>query len=477
MRAERKKTLMIVGGVVLLIVAAMIVAGLLFNINSYKSKIETAVSEATGLDVKINGGMGLSFFPFGISAKNVDVTSKGDEILSIESLKLGVKLIPLLKKQLEVTNCVFVKPALTIVKDADGKFNFEGMEKKSTKRQPGTAFSLNELKLSKGAIVYLNKKIGVKAELKEISLAVRNISLADTSENIIKNISFTGSFDCKEVLYNNLKIENVKAPVKVDKGVFSFKPLTMDAFGGKGEGDLTIDESAPDSVYGINVKVSKLDFEKVEEYFGTKKVIGGKGDFSAFLTVNEKGQRNLMSSLDGTFALQGDKLVTYTVDLDKVLSKYETSQQFDLFDVGAFFIVGPLGPVALRGYRYGDVYYHTQGGKGAITRFVSHWKIKNGEADAVDCALATHHNRVALKGKLNLVNERFDNVTVATLDEKGCARFKQSISGPFASPSVGAVSTAESLAGPIFDLYRKAKRIVEAGKCEVFYNGSVQQPH
>ena len=229
MRAERKKTLMIAGGVVLLILIAAIVAVLLFDINSYKSKIETAVSEATGLDVTINGGMGLSFFPFGISAKNVHVTNRGDEILSLESLKLGVKLMPLLKKQLEVTDCVLVKPALTIVKDAEGKFNFEDLEKKSTKRQPGTAFSLNDLKLSKGAIVYLNKKIGVKAELKEISLAVRDISLADTSENIIKNISFTGNFDCKEVLYNNLRIENFKAPIKADKGVFSLKPLTMDA--------------------------------------------------------------------------------------------------------------------------------------------------------------------------------------------------------------------------------------------------------
>ena len=456
MRAERKKTLMIAGGVVLLILIAAIVAVLLFDINSYKSKIETAVSGATGLDVTINGGMGLSFFPFGISAKNVHVTNRGDEILSLESLKLGVKLMPLLKKQLEVTNCVLVKPVLTIVKDAEGKFNFEDLEKKSTKKQPGTAFSLNNLKLSKGAIVYLNKKIGVKAELKEISLAVRDIFLADTSENIIKNISFTGNFDCKEVLYNNLRIENFKAPIKANKGVFSLKPLTMDVFGGKGEGDVTIDESAPDSVYGTNVKVSKLDFEKVEEYFGTKKVIGGKGDFSASLTVNEGGHRNLMSSLDGTFALRADNLVTYTMDLDKVFSKYETSQQFDLFDVGAFFIVGPLGPIALRGYRYGDVYYRTQGGKGTITRFVSHWKIKNGEADATDCALATHHNRVALKGKLNLVNERFDNVTIAILDEKGCARYKQSVSGAFASPSVGAVSAVESFAGPVFDLYRKA---------------------
>jgi AsmA protein len=130
----------------------------------------------------------------------------------------------------------------------------------------------------------------------------------------------------------------------------------------------------------------------------------------------------------------------------------------------------------LKGYRYGELYYQTQGGKGAITRFVSHWKIRNGKADAADCALATHHNRAALKGTLDLVNDRYENVVVALLDDKGCVKVKQGISGPFGSPSVGTVSAVESLAGPFFNLYRKAKRFVQAGKCEIFYNGSVQQP-
>jgi AsmA protein len=249
----------------------------------------------------------------------------------------------------------------------------------------------------------------------------------------------------------------------------------MDVLGGKGEGDATADESEADAMYEINLKVSKLDFEKLETFFGTKKVIGGKGDLSATLKVKGKGRRNLMSNLDGTFALRGDNLVTYAMDLDKVLSKYETGQKFHLADLVAFFIVGPLGTVALKGYRYGDVYYQAQEGQGAITQFISLWTIKNGEADATDCALATHHNRAALKGKLNLVSERFDNVTVALVDDKGCPIFKETISGSFDSPRTGTVSAVESLAGPFLDLYRKAKRFVQGGKCEVFYKGSVQQ--
>ncbi len=462
--------------------------------------------------------------------------------------------MPLLKKQLKVTGCELVKPSVTIVKDADGKYNFESTENKSTKRSLGAAFSLNDFKLSNGGLVYLDKKTGEKTEFKDFNLAIKDLSLGDTADNIIKNVSFTGSFDCKEVLQKDFRIENLKAPVKAVKGIYNFEPLaigalvyfdkkadektelkeinlaikdlsvvdtsgeiikniaftgnldckeirrkslnivnvkspvkaekgvihliplTMDIFGSKGEGDVTADMSKVDAVYKINLNVSKLDFAKLEESVGTKKVIGGKGDLYASLTIREKGNRNLMSSMDGTFSLRGDNLAIYTMDLDKFLSSYETSQKFNLVDLGAFFIAGPLSTVAIKGYRYGDVYNQTRGGHGTITQFISHWKIRSGVADATDCALATHHNRVALKGKLDLVSERYDNVIVALLDDKGCAKFKQSLSGPFGNPQVGAVSTVESLAGPIINLYRKAKRFIQGGKCEVFYNGSVQQP-
>jgi len=554
MSAKKIKVLFVLGGGAGALVLAVVVFALTFDINSYRLRIETSASEATGLDVRINGKMGLSFFPIGLSAKDVHVTSKGGEILSLENLKMGVEFLPLLNRQLKVTGCDLVKPVVTIVKDADGQYNFENPDKKPTGKEHGAAFSLNELKLSRGSLVYLDKKTGEKTEFKDINLAIKNLSIANTSGEIVKDVSFTASLDCKEVLQNDFRIENVKASVKVAKGTYNFEPLsigaivyfdkkagektelkeinlaikdlsvmdssgiiikdisftgnidckevrkkdlkidnikspvrvekgvinlmalTMDIFGAKGEGDVTADKSEVDAVYKINLRVPKVDFEKIKESFGGKKVIGGKGDLVASLTIKEKGNRNLISGMDGTFSLRGDNLVIYTLDLDKVLSSYETSQQFNLIDIGAIFIAGPIGSVALKGYRYGDIYNQTRGGQGAITQFISHWKIKDGVADATDCALSTHHHRLALKGKVNLASERYENVTVAILDDKGCAKFKQGIHGPFGSPQIGTVNAVESLAGPIENLYRKAKRFVQGGKCEVFYDGAVQQP-
>ena len=77
--------------------------------------------------------------------------------------------------------------------------------------------------------------------------------------------------DCKEMRKKDLKIENVKSPIKVEKGVIYLKPLTMDIFGAKGEGDATADKSKVDAVYKINLKISKLDFAKLRGVLRRKK--------------------------------------------------------------------------------------------------------------------------------------------------------------------------------------------------------------
>src|SRR4030065_2679730 len=154
MNAKKKKVLFILGGGAVALVLTVVIFVLTFDINSYRPRIEAAASGATGLEVRINGKMGLSFFPFGLSAKDIHVANKQGEIISLENLKIGAELMPLLKRQLKVTSCELVKPVVTIVKDADGKYNYESTEKKSTKGQTaGAAFSLNEFKLSKGALV------------------------------------------------------------------------------------------------------------------------------------------------------------------------------------------------------------------------------------------------------------------------------------------------------------------------------------
>ena len=551
MRLNSKIFLMIVVGAAVLVFAS-VAALVSFDINDYKTGIETAVSEATGVEVTIKGKIRISLFPLGILVRDVHVSGRGGEFLVLDALTLRADLRTLLKKELKFTGGELLSPNVTIIKDAEGKYNYES---KMISAGPGAAFALTYLKLSRGTLVYLDKRTGERIEFKDLTLSIKDLAIADTSANLLRNLSFIGNIDCKEILrkdfkigdinaqveaikgifnidplsasslayYNtktaqktelkgitfnvknlsiaetpggllsvlsftgnmecrelnvkDLKMEAVRSGVKIDKGMISLTPLTLNVFGGSGDGDAFADMSKADAIYRLNLKVPKIDFEKFSEYFKTNKVIGGKSDLFVAVTIKERAGLSLLKETDGTLAIEGRNLTIYSMDLDKVLTKYETSQKFNLVDLGAFFVAGPLSTVALKGFRYGDLFVRTRGGHGTVTKLVSRWRIKDGKAEALDCALATQHHRVALKGKLNLVSEHYENVTVAILDEKGCAEFKQPISGPFGSPEIGTVSTIESVAGPIISLYSKTKRLLGGGKCEVFYKGSVQPSH
>ena len=213
---------------------------------------ELKLSKGTLVYLDKKTGEKTEFKDFNLAIKDLSIGDTAGDIIKNVSFTGSFDCKEVLQKDFRIEN---LKAPVKAVK---GIYNFEP--------------------LTIGALVYFDKKAGEKTELKEINLAIKDLSVADTSGAIIKNISFTGNLDCKELRKKDLKIDNIKSPVKVEKGVIYLKPLTMDIFGAKGEGDATADKSEVDAVYKINLKVSKLDFEKLEESFGAKKVIGGKGD-------------------------------------------------------------------------------------------------------------------------------------------------------------------------------------------------------
>lgn len=99
-------------------------------------------------------------------------------------------------------------------------------------------------------------------------------------------------------------------------------------------------------------------------------------------------------------------------------------------DVGAFFFVGPLGLGITKGFDFARI-FEGSGVNTTIRSLVSSWQVEHGVAHAMDVAMATPQNRVALKGGLDFVSGRFDDVTVALVDAKGCSRVQQKIRGPF----------------------------------------------
>jgi len=145
MKSFPKKILTITGLTIAFVAVVIMCITLLVDINSCKPRIEAALWHATGLNVKLNGKIGISLFPLGISAGDIHVTGKDSEILALRTLKLGVAFWPLLKKQIDITSCRLIDPTLTISQDAAGKYNFETPERKSSKGGMGAAALLKEV--------------------------------------------------------------------------------------------------------------------------------------------------------------------------------------------------------------------------------------------------------------------------------------------------------------------------------------------
>jgi hypothetical protein len=125
----------------------------------------------------------------------------------------------------------------------------------------------------------------------------------------------------------------------------------------------------------------------------------------------------MVRSAGGEASPHAHNLTLKIGDIDKQLSRYESSQSFNLVDMCAFFLAGPLGLAVTKRYNFASIFQRS-GGSSQIRTLVSKWNIEHGVARAKDVAMATKENRIALKGRLDFVNGRFKEVTVAVIDAR-----------------------------------------------------------
>jgi len=474
---HNKKILLIITGVIALVVLAGILA-LLLNIKAFTPQIEEAASTALGMDVRIKGRIGIALFPgFGLSLKDVSVRNKGLDVVTIEKMRIRLKLIPLARFEIKIIQIELVKPVFSIVRSKNGMFNFEKPGRTSWEK----LLAMKKISIAQGSLVYTDETSSEKIEVDGLDLSIRNLFFSGT-DNLepFKNISFTGDTRCKKLKIYNFPLMNLVMSATVGKGILDIKPISMNIFGGTGNGDIHVDLTGPSPRYRVIYSLNRVRIEEFLPLYSLKKIpqktIEGPINFSADLTAIGKSADEVKRSLNGNLSLNGDNLMLYNIDIDALIMKYERSQNFNLVDVGAFFLAGPFGPALTKSYNFARLYEESQGGKGIIRKLVSDWKVKKGIAEALDVALASKKQRIAMKGGLNLINERFVDVTIAALDKRGCAVYSEKVHGSFHKPQIEKESIFTSITGSVSNPLEDMWKFIQGKKCTVFYSGSVAQP-
>jgi AsmA protein len=462
------------GGFVALLMFIAVALVVFVDANAYKSHLEATATGALGMEVRIDGRLGIGFFPgLLLTLRDVHILNGGADIVTAREARIGVGLISLLRKKVQIRNVALKQPRISIERDLDGMFNFERPDAAGATTH---ALDLARFSLSDASIVYADKQSGTGFEVGDCSLALLRLHLArGQSPGILKNLTFTGELTCGEIMAGRFAASDLKVAAEGGDGVFDLKPVTMRVYGAQGSGSLHADFSGATPAYDVSYALPGFQIREAFKILSPKQAAEGTMDFSATLSMRGKTAHGMKRSLGGQVSLQGEHLTLIGTDLDEAFSRFESSQNFNLVDLAAFFYAGPLALVVTKGYNFASI-FQGSGGRSSIRKVVSNWKLRRGRAQARDVAMVTDENRIALQGRLDFVNERYDDVTVALIDARGCVIVEQEMHGSFHNPEVEKPSMLQSLAGPALELLKKGKDFLTGAECDVFYTGSVAPP-
>src|SRR5208283_1604816 len=159
---------------VVLIVAAGIAVKLYFTSDRLKALAIPKIEDATHRTVSV-GDISLSVFPtLAVSIDDLKISNPAgssfdrDEFISLDNLRLNVKILELLHSKLEIAYVVINHPVIYLETSKDGKSNYSSSEpgaKSNTKVTVSTdnsgALLLSNLEINNGEIEQVDKKFDV----------------------------------------------------------------------------------------------------------------------------------------------------------------------------------------------------------------------------------------------------------------------------------------------------------------------------
>ena len=186
-----KFILWLLGSLLVLIAITAVVLPMMVDPNDYKAEIATAVEQQTGRTLTIEGDISLSVFPWlglDIGPTQFSNAAGFDEpsMARMEAVQVRVKLLPLLRKQLEVDKVRLSGLQLHLAKDKQGRTNWadlataaeNGEARDNTAKQvsPGSggsrldSLAIGGIEISDASIHWDDQSTDSRYEVNELSL-------------------------------------------------------------------------------------------------------------------------------------------------------------------------------------------------------------------------------------------------------------------------------------------------------------------
>ena len=192
-----KTILKVIAVVIAVLIVVLIALPFVIDVNTFRPQIEEELATVLGRQVKI-GNMSLSLLQGSLAADDLaiadDPAFSHQPFVKAKALKVGVELMPLImSKVLNVTDLTIDQPQVSLIRNAEGKWNFSsigGAEAPSQAKAPAKApakpganpnVSIAKLEVKNGTISVANTASSAKPQVyQNVNISVKDFSFASS---------------------------------------------------------------------------------------------------------------------------------------------------------------------------------------------------------------------------------------------------------------------------------------------------------
>lgn len=222
MRKPLKIIISILAGLLVLSIATLVVVPFVVDVNDFKTQIEEVVESNTGRKLSIEGNIELSIFPWlGISTGKMTLNNPdsfiAEPFAQINETQIKVKVVPLLFKQVEVSEIVLNGLRLNLLKNPQGFSNWEDLlalmqKQDDSKKSPLQLLQIAGVLVKDAQIAWNDQQTGQSIQIKDFNLNTDKVvfnqpinlmfgfSAFEPKLAITENVTFSGDLRIAEEL-------------------------------------------------------------------------------------------------------------------------------------------------------------------------------------------------------------------------------------------------------------------------------------
>ena len=233
-----KRVLWAIGGLLVLLVAAVLIGPGLVDWNQYKGDIQNQARNATGRELAINGDISITVLPApalianDVLLANVEGAAS-DNMIRLKHLEVRVAMVPLLAGRVEVERIKLVNPEIELEVLADGRKNWifdtdgPGTASQAIPGAPSDegkggaadeisapAIVLNNFTIENGTLIYRDRPSGTTERIDKINANIAAASLngpfESTGDLRLRGVPLVYDVNVAEIIHGRTVPFNLK---------------------------------------------------------------------------------------------------------------------------------------------------------------------------------------------------------------------------------------------------------------------------